>query len=426
MRGETSSQLLENDHIRYAISIRITEAAFERADLASYLPEQAARLAPLVRGTLEQYAVQAADNFLQRPRVQSCGAWPTARRTRRSPRDRRRVPLVSTQGDEVVLDLQPIVLDFAADRGIEDAVASRLPEGAGQFTIMKADQLEAVQNLVNLVRKASALLALIAIGLYGLAIWLARDRRRQAVRSTFISLLFVGVIVLVARKLAGDALIEALAEGDARGDVGDQTWLIATSLMVDLAYALIILVWWGSYAPGCSARPDPRSPFAGCWHPACVTTPLSPTERSRSSTCWSSCGDPPGRGAFSASSSSPPCSSARSSSCAGSARASPGSGPGCSAAAAGADRGRPHRLERLNGRGRAMARAPRDLRPHDGCDLGTEELDRAQDLVVRHRPDGDLEQEALVLEDLVLEEDLLDHLLGAAHEVRPTGSSDAS
>ena len=239
---ETSSQLLENDHIRHAISIRITEAAFERADLASYLPEQAARLAPLVRGTLEQYAVQAADNFLQRPRVQEL--WRTANREAHEAFLRvidDESPLVSTQGDEVVLDLQPIVLDFAADRGIEDAVASRLPEGAGQFTIMKADQLEAVQNLVNLVRKASALLALIAIGLYGLAIWLARDRRRQAVRSTFISLLFVGVIVLVARKLAGDALIEALAEGDAAETVGDQTWLIATSLMVDLAYALIIL-----------------------------------------------------------------------------------------------------------------------------------------------------------------------------------------
>ena len=63
------------------------------------------------------------------------------------------------------------------------------------------------------------LLALIAIGLYGLAIWLARDRRREAVRSTFISLLFVGVIVLIARKLAGDALIEAIAEGDARGEL---------------------------------------------------------------------------------------------------------------------------------------------------------------------------------------------------------------
>ena len=239
---ETSSQFLENDQLRHGVAVRISQSAFERADIASYLPEQAARLAPLLRGTLETYAVQAADNFLQRPRVQEL--WRTANREAheaflRVIDDESR--LVSTQGDDVVLDLKPIVLDFAANRGIEDAVASRLPEDAGEFTIMKADQLEAVQNLVNVVRKGSVLLVLIAIGLYGLAIWLARDRRREAVRSTAISLLFVGVIVLIARKLAGDALIEALTEGDLQEANGDETWLIATALMQDLAYGLIVL-----------------------------------------------------------------------------------------------------------------------------------------------------------------------------------------
>ena len=61
------------------------------------------------------------------------------------------------------------------------------------------------------------------------------------------------------------------------------------------------------------------------------------------------------------------------------------------------------------------SRAPRG-RP--GATSRAEELDRAQDLLVRHRADAQLEQEAVVPEELVLEEDLLDHLVRAADEVR--------
>ena len=62
--------------------------------------------------------------------------------------------------------------------------------------------------------------------------------------------------------------------------------------------------------------------------------------------------------------------------------------------------------------------APRELRAHGRRDLGAEQLDRAQHPVVRQRADRELDEEAVVAEELVLEEDLLDHLLRAADEVR--------
>src|SRR5690242_705921 len=55
---------------------------------------------------------------------------------------------------------------------------------------------------------------------------------------------------------------------------------------------------------------------------------------------------------------------------------------------------------------------------HGGGDLGAEQLDRVHDLRVRHRADADLREQALVTEDLVLEEDLLDDLLRAADRER--------
>src|SRR5579862_5459947 len=46
----------------------------------------------------------------------------------------------------------------------------------------------------------------------------------------------------------------------------------------------------------------------------------------------------------------------------------------------------------------------RELAPDGGRHLGAEELDRAHDLLVRHRPDAELDEEAVVVEELVLEE----------------------
>ena len=57
-------------------------------------------------------------------------------------------------------------------------------------------------------------------------------------------------------------------------------------------------------------------------------------------------------------------------------------------------------------------------RAHDRRDLGAEQLDRAHDARVRQRADAELHEEAVVAEELVLEEDLLDDLLRAADEVR--------
>jgi hypothetical protein len=65
----------------------------------------------------------------------------------------------------------------------------------------------------------------------------------------------------------------------------------------------------------------------------------------------------------------------------------------------------------------------RKLSAHGRCDLGAEELDRPHDLRVRHRADAELNEKAVVVEELVLEEDLLDDLLRGADEVRAAPNS---
>ena len=74
--------------------------------------------------------------------------------------------------------------------------------------------------------------------------------------------------------------------------------------------------------------------------------------------------------------------------------------------------------KRLGARPSALGWQRGELAAHGRRDLGAEQLDRAHDLRVRQRPDAELDEEAVVAEELVLEEDLLDDLLRAADEVR--------
>ncbi len=82
------------------------------------------------------------------------------------------------------------------------------------------------------------------------------------------------------------------------------------------------------------------------------------------------------------------------------------------------------RCGRARGGGRAARRVPRLSRAAAACDLGAhggrhlraEQLDRAHDVAVGQVAHAHLHQEPLVAEDLVLEQDLLDHLLRAADQ----------
>ena len=71
---DTSTQLLENDEVRMALSVYIVDQLYENADpqevLEERLPTNLQGLAGPIAGALRQPAVEGVDRFLQRPRVQ--------------------------------------------------------------------------------------------------------------------------------------------------------------------------------------------------------------------------------------------------------------------------------------------------------------------------------------------------------------------
>jgi hypothetical protein len=241
----TSSELLENEDIQAAVAdFLVTELYANvdvQAELARRLPPNLKALAAPAAGGLHELALRAAREALAQPKVQAL--WEDANRTAHEQFLAvvdNKSEAVSTTGGTVVLDLGTILSQVANQVGIGGNLAAKLPPDAAQLQIMKSDQLEAVQDGVRILRTLAWLLAAIALALYALAVYVARDRRRETLRSVGIAFVATGVLVLFAHGLAGNYVVGALTTTAAAEAPAKATWSIGTSQLVEIAQAMIL------------------------------------------------------------------------------------------------------------------------------------------------------------------------------------------
>ena len=96
---------------------------------------------------------------------------------------------------------------------------------------MEADQLGTVQTAVELIRKLSIFLAIAILVLFALAVYLARGRRRETLRAVGITLVVVGALLLVIRRLTGNWIVDTLASGESVRKSASDAWFIGTDLL---------------------------------------------------------------------------------------------------------------------------------------------------------------------------------------------------
>jgi hypothetical protein len=242
----TSSELLENDDVRGALSIYIVDELYANLDpqetLEDQLPENLQGLAGPIAGALRQPAVEGVDRFLQRPRVQDL--WERANRAAheallRVLNDETRAESISTAGGVVTLDLRTLLVNIGEELGFGEQLESRLPETAGRITILRSDQLEAAQTGVKAIKVLSWVIIFVALVLFAVAVYLAR-KRRETLRNVGAALLLVGILLLVIRRVVGNYIVDALSSGESVRDAIGSTWLIGTDLLAEVAWATII------------------------------------------------------------------------------------------------------------------------------------------------------------------------------------------
>ncbi len=241
----TSSRLLENEDIRNAVADFLVARLYGNVDvegqLAKALPPRLQPLAGPASGGLRELALNLTQRALAQPRVQAL--WEDANRSAHEQFlavvDNRN-EAVSTTGGNVVLDLGTILTKVANELGIGENLASKLPPDAARIQIMRSDQLEAVQTGVRILRTLAWLLAAVVLALFALAIYLAGPRRRETLRAVGIAFVAVGVLVLFAHGLAGNYVVGALTTTAASEPAANATWSIGTSVLVEIAQALVL------------------------------------------------------------------------------------------------------------------------------------------------------------------------------------------
>src|SRR5262245_35762027 len=241
----TSSRLLEDDEIRAALSVYLVDQLYSNVDVAAELenrlPPDVKPLAAPIAGGLRELSVRAADNILARPGVQTL--WREANRRAHETFLKLvddKGEFLRTGGGDVVLDLRPLVDELGDRVGLGERLQQRLGPDAGRIVIMKSDQLDTVQTAVDLIRKLSVWIGAALIVLFGLAVYLAEGRRRETLRAVGTTLVVVGALLLVVRRLAGDYIVDKLVSGESVKHPVHDAWLIGTDLLKGIAVTAII------------------------------------------------------------------------------------------------------------------------------------------------------------------------------------------
>ncbi len=243
---ETSGRLIQNSTIREAVSDYLVDQLYENVDvekeLSQKLPGDTKDLAGPISGGLRQVAGTGADQVLQSSTAQEL--WKSANRTTHEQLLEvleEKEGTVATEEGKVSLNLGSLITNLADQVGIGANLAEKLPEDAGQITILRSDQLKTAQDIVVAIKGLALVLSLLTFLCFGLAIYLSREGRWVTVLFCGVGLVAAGFAVIVAREVAGGVVVGQLVDEESVKPAAEAAWSIGTSLMTSIATTVIVI-----------------------------------------------------------------------------------------------------------------------------------------------------------------------------------------
>lgn len=244
---DASSELLEEPEVQAALATYLVEELYAAVDVTAEfqaaLPEDLSGIAGPLAGALRGPAINGVERVLDRPRLQS--AWEEANRlahetfvaiVRNETRDN-----VSTADGTVELDLGAAVVAVGQDLGLPDAALDRIPDDLGQITVVQSDDLANLQDAVRVLDVLSWFLFLVVVVLYALAVYLARERRRETLRNIGFALVAGGVAILALRSVSVRAAVDTIVDDPTNRPIGRLVGDVFTQLLSDMATTSMII-----------------------------------------------------------------------------------------------------------------------------------------------------------------------------------------
>ena len=265
--SETAGDLIADDEIRDQVAASLVDSLYANIDVAAALeqrlpPDQKGLAGPAAAG-LREFSERAATRMLERPRVQEIWVNTVTQAHRQLIRVLEDdTGAISTEGGAVVLNLQPLVVQLGDRVAIVGNVAERLGPDAGRIEILQANQLETAQDLTQILKFLGTWLWLLPLALWGVALWIAGDRRRSIIRMIAVGSILAGLLVLVVRRVGGSFIVEELVPATSVQPAAHDAWDILTAQLRDggltfvgLGLILLVSLWLaGPSRSGVSAR----------------------------------------------------------------------------------------------------------------------------------------------------------------------------
>lgn len=250
---DASDELLADPTVQDALATYLVDQLYDNVDvqdaLSDRLPDQFQGLAAPLAAALRQPATVAVDRLLGTPRVQAL--WHTANEAAHRTlinvlEDKGDV--VSTAGGTVTLELGQIVVALGEDLGIPQSALDRIPPEAGNIEIVQSDQLAAAQTAVKVIRWMALALGVLIVGLYALAVFLAKGARRVTLRNIGWALIAVGLLVATLRRLTGNYILTMLSDPTLK-PVVKVAYAVGSELLKTIA--MVIVAWGVIFVVGC-------------------------------------------------------------------------------------------------------------------------------------------------------------------------------
>lgn len=243
----TNSRLLANRAIQDQLSEYLTEQLYANVDFAgelrSGLPKQLKPLAGPAAGGLRTVLEQAIGEALRTPQVQRL--WRDASDVTHAQlvaliENRSKVVRAPGNG-AVVLDLRSIVASLANRFGTPAPVVEKLRSSVGEITILRSKRLKTLQGAVRGLHDLAIVLPALALALFALAIGLSRGRRSRALVAVGAVAIAASLAALIVRAIAGTQVVNTLASTEAVRPAASAAWSIATSVLVQISVATILV-----------------------------------------------------------------------------------------------------------------------------------------------------------------------------------------
>jgi Short C-terminal domain len=244
---QTNTKLLENPAIQTELSAYLTDQLYANVNVAGEiragLPSEFKPLAGPAAGGLRTVIEKGIVLALQQPRVQEL--WKSANDVTHKQFvnliENKSTVIKTPGGGAVYLDLRPIVAELATRLGAPASTSEKIPANIAQIKIVSSKSLETAQAAVRVLRTLAVLVPILVLLLFAGAVALARGHRARTLLNVGFVCVGAGIVALGIRSLAGTQVVNTLATTEAVRPAANAAWSIGTSVLVDVAGALIFI-----------------------------------------------------------------------------------------------------------------------------------------------------------------------------------------